>query len=576
MELTRTPDVDVVQPTFLPEGFDPADLEQIRSLMIALEERPIESADELRRWIYDWSELGSYLAGEYVRRMTAMNRDTASDELRDRLLDYQRTVLAPIQVLDNRLDHRYLEFPYRKDLGPEFAIFDRDKQTSADLFREENVALSTREGELGARYQQIIGSQAVEIDGEKLTMQQAAARLQERDRDVRERAWRAMVERAEQDAEAIDEVYDELLQIRQQMAVNAGFENYRDFAFVAKMRFDYTPDDCANYFEAVEEVVLPFSRRLTEARREQLRYDKLRPWDLEVSVFGSEPTRIFEDQEGYIRETRRLFKAVDPVFDEQFDILVRNGMLDLMSRPGKAPGGYNVMVEDIRLPFIFFTAVGLRSDLRTLLHEGGHAFHSLASRDIPVLDYRHSPTEFAEVASMSMELFGLERLEEVWGLDEAREVAYPHLAGTARGLVSIALIDSFQHWIYTHPGHTREERANKWRELSDRLWQGVDHTGIEEYRRHGWQRVPHLFTHPLYYIEYGIATIGAFQLWRNEREDHDGAVAAYRKALGLGGSRGLTELFEAAGIRFAMDREILGELMPHVERRIAELAPERR
>ena len=487
--------------------------------------------------------------------MTAMNRDTASDELRERLLDYHRSVLAPIQVIDNRLDRRYLECPYRKELGPDFAILDREKQTSADLFREENVALSTREGELGARYQQIIGGQTVEIDGESLTMQQAAARLQERDREVRERAWRAMVERAQQDAEAIDEVYDELLKIRQQMAVNAGFENYRDFAFVAKMRFDYTPDDCARYFEAVEEVVLPFSRRLTEARREQLGYDTVRPWDLEVSVFGTEPTRIFEDQEGYIRETRRLFKAVDPVFDEQFDILVRNGMLDLMSRPGKAPGGYNVMVEDIRLPFIFYNAVGLRSDLRTLLHEGGHAFHSLAARDIPVLDYRHSPTEFAEVASMSMELFGLERLEEVWGLDEAREVAYPHLAGTARGLVSIALIDSFQHWIYTHPGHTREERAEKWRELSDRLWQGVDHTGVEEFRRYGWQRVPHFFTHPLYYIEYGIATIGAFQLWRNERTDHDGAVAAYRKALGLGGSRTLPELLEAAGIRFAMDKE---------------------
>ena len=575
MELTRTPDVEVAEPRFLPSDFDAANLGQIRSLMTHLEERPIGSVDELRRWIYDGSELSSYIHGEYVRRMTAMNRDTASDELRQRLLDYQRDVLAPVRIAGNRLDRRYLECPYREELGSEFTVLDREKQTSADLFREENVALSTREGELGARYQQIVGAQSVEIDGEKLTLQQCAARLQERDRSVREQAWRAMTERTEQDADAIDEVYDELLEIRQQMAVNAGFENYRDYAFVAKMRFDYTPADCEGYFEAVREMVLPLGRRLTEQRRELLGYESVRPWDVEVSVFGTEPTRIFEDQEGYIRETRRLFKAVDPVFDEQFDILVRNGMLDLMSRPGKAPGGYNVMVEDIRLPFIFYNAVGLRSDLRTLLHEGGHAFHSLAARNIPMVDYRHSPTEFAEVASMSMELFGLERMEQVWGLDEAREVAYPHLVGTARGLLSIALIDAFQHWIYTHPGHTREQRAEQWLALSDSLRQGVDHTGVERYRRHAWQRVPHFFTHPLYYIEYGIATIGAFQLWLNESRDHDAAVAAYRRALALGGSRPLPELFEAAGIRFAMDKEILGEVMPDVERRIKELAPER-
>jgi oligoendopeptidase F len=292
-----------------------------------------------------------------------------------------------------------------------------------------------------------------------------------------------------------------------------------------------------------------------------------------VSLFGTAPRRVFEDQDGFVTLTRKLFAAVDPIFDAEFDVLVRNGMLDLMSRPGKAPGGYNAMVEDIRIPFIFYNAVGRRGDLRVLLHEGGHAFHSLAAREIPVLDYRHAPTEFCEVASMSMELLGLERLEQVLGAEEAREIAYPHISGMISGLVSIARIDAFQHWMYTHPDHSAKQRADTWLELSDRFSLGFDQSGVEQYRPNGWQRVMHFFTHPLYYIEYGIATLGAWQLWRLERQDHDKAVSGYRKALSLGGSRHLPELFEAANIRFAMDQAIFEDLMPFVEERLATYAP---
>ena len=348
------------------------------------------------------------------------------------------------------------------------------------------------------------------------------------------------------------------------MATNAGFKNYTEFRFAQLGRFDYTPQDCKRYQEAVDKVVVPALRELRETRRRRLGLETLRPYDWDVSLFGAAPAQIFKDQDGFVALVDRIFASVDPVFARDFDILVRNGLLDLMSRPGKAPGGYNCPVEDIGLPFIFYNAVGRRADLRVLLHEGGHAFHTLAVRDIQIQPYRSAPTEFCEVASMAMELFGFERLAGILDEGEVREFTYGQFAGIVMVICYVAVVDAFQAWMYEHPQHTREERCTKWVELSDRFLGGFDWTGLEQFRESGWQRIPHLFGHPLYFIEYGIAQIGALQLWRKERADHDGAVAGYRCALALGGSRSLPELFEAAGIRFAMDEDILSDVVPDV------------
>jgi len=558
MELTRNPDISVPPRRFVPEDFDPADLDAIGELVERLLAREIGSAGDLEQWIYDTGELAAQIYGEFTRRLTAMNRDTRDAGLKQRLLSFQGEVMPQVGVLADRITRKYLECPHRRELGDGFAVYDEDKRNEAELFREENTKLEAQARALGARYQEIMGTMSVEIDGEERTLQQAATRLLERDRSVREKAFRAIADRGERDVGTINGIFDEMVRLRDLMGRNADHANYRDYRF-RQLRRAYTPEDCAGFHEAVETLVLPVARRLMQRRKEILALDTLRPWDADVSLFGTEPRRLFEDQDGFVALTRKLFAAVDPLFDAEFDVLVRNGMLDLMSRPGKAPGGYN--------------AVGRRGDLRVLLHEGGHAFHSLAAREIPVIDYRHAPTEFCEVASMSMELFGLERLEQVLGAEEAREIAYPHIAGMISGLVSIARIDAFQHWIYTHPGHTAEQRSARWVELSDRFSLGFDQTGIEHYRPNGWQRVMHFFTHPLYYVEYGIATLGAWQLWRLEQEDHDKAVQGYRKALSLGGSRRLPQLFEAAGIRFAMDQSILEDLIPFVESRLARLAP---
>jgi len=568
MQLTKNPDVEVPPFRFVPETFDPADAGALEAIAGRLLEREIGSVEDLKRFVYDWSEIGARVWGEWARRLTAMNRDTRDAGARERNNTYQREIQPAWQRHDDRLTRRYLESPFRKELGPDFEVFDRDKAKDAEIYREENTELAAQDQLLSNRYQEIQGNVTVELDGETLTKEQCAARLQATDRAAREKAWRALADRMARERDEIDQVFDELVKLRHQMARNAGFEDYVEFRFAEKHRFDYTPEDCARYHDAVARVAVPVLREIRALRQSRLGLDSLRPWDLDVSPFGTEPRTLFEDQAGYVALLQRIFCAVDPVFEKDFDVLVRNDMLDLMSRPGKAPGGYNCPIDDIRLPFIFFNAVGRRGDLRVLLHEGGHAFHTLAARDNPVEDYRSAPAEFAEAASMAMELFGLERLGEVLEPEEVREFAFGQFEGILNVFSMIACGDAFQAWVYTHPDHGRDGRRDKWVELIERFQPGIDYSGLEEHRARGWQRVLHFFSHPLYFIEYAIAQIGALQMWRLEREDHDAAVAGYRRALALGGSRPLPQLFQAAGIRFAMDESVLRDLVPDVMQRL--------
>jgi oligoendopeptidase F len=564
MELTQTPDVAVPPRRFVPADFDPSDLTALDTQVRSLLERPLADADSLRRWIVDWGELAACVGAQHTRRMTAMNRDTRDEALRERYLSYQKDVIPAWELHDDRLNRRYLACLHRDALGEEFEVFDRAKAKAAEIFREENTELSAQVEALGTRYLEIQGGITIEFRGETLTKEQCGAHLQDTDRATREEAYVAIQRRAVLERDGIDKLYDEQIRLRDRIAVNAGFDGFTEFRFAELERFDYTPADCVAYQDAVAEVVVPALHELRAERLRRLGIDTLRPYDGQVSLFGHQPTQLFEDQDGYVALIEKIFREVDREFAGDFDILVRNGLLDLMSRPGKAPGGYNAAVEDIGLPFIFYNAVGRRADVRTMLHEGGHAFHTLATRDLDVFHYRTAPIEFCEVASMSMELFGFERLTDILDPDEYRDFACGQFGGILMTLASVALIDAFQMWIYANPGHGREERTAQWNALTERFVPGVDWTRLEEFRGSQWQRIPHLFCVPLYFIEYGIAQLGALQLWRKERQNHDAAVAGYRRALALGGSRSLPELFAAAGIRFAMDETVLRELVPEV------------
>ena len=572
MELTRTPDVETPTNQFVPEGFHPTDTDALTALADQLLERDIVSVDELRKWLYDWSEISSVVSAEYARCFTAMNRDTKSEAFKERNLAYQRDVMPIAQRLDNKLTKKLLASPYIDSLGKAFDVMVRSARLEAKIFRDENADLGAEDNALAARYQEVQGNTLVKLGDEEMTVQQASARMADTDRAARKEAFLAIGDTALENVEVVDGIFDEMIDVRQRMAHNAGFDNFLDYRFAAMHRFDYTPTDCEAFHDGVEKVVVPAMREMMEFRREQLGVETLRPYDLDVSVFQSPPTKIFETQEQYVALLQRVFAAIDPTFERDFDILVRNDLLDLMSRPGKAPGGYNCGIDDMRLPFIFFNAVGRREDLRVMLHEGGHAFHSLASRGLPIAAYRHAPTEFCEVASMAMEMFGNERLREVMSDEEAREIEYAQLAGTISVFGSVARVDAFQHWIYKAGHPDAAAREAKWIELAERFTPDMtDWSGLEKYRGPQWQRIPHFFAHALYYIEYGIAQIGALQMWRKEKFDHAGTIASYRESLALGGSRPLPDLFNRAGIRFAMDAAVMNEVIPPVIERMKEL-----
>jgi len=373
-----------------------------------------------------------------------------------------------------------------------------------------------------------------------------------------------VAERRYQDHERISDVFDEMLELRQKIAHNAGFDNYRDYMFKAKHRFDYTPADCEAFHRAAEEVCVPVMREVNRERAAALGVDPLRPWDLAVDIKGRDPLRPFKSADELVDRTSRLFHRMGTQLGELFDRMRTGDRLDLESRKGKAPGGYQYQRDKSRETFIFMNAAGLHGDLKTMVHEAGHAFHSMLSEHDPLVHYRHAPIEFAEVASMSMELLSFPYLDAFYSDDEAARAKRNHLEGLATMLPWVATIDAFQHWLYTNPGHSRNERQAQWESLVDRFGADVSWEGLEHYRAVGWQRQLHLFEVPFYYIEYGIAQLGALQIWSRYRRDRAGAIEAYKHALALGGSRSVPELFEAAGARFDFGPDTLGRLVDEV------------
>ncbi len=538
---------------FVPEEAQLAHWSEIEPLFDELERRAarIDTPEALEEWILDGSELAAAVHEEGSVRYIRMTCQTDNPEYEKAYLYFVEEIEPRLKPRFHRLNELYLKSPARSRLPKErYLVFDRKTQNAVELFREENVPLETQEEKLGQQYQKLTGAMTVEYDGKEQTLQQMARYLEEPDRRVRREAWELVAERRLQDREKIDEIYDELLALRQRIAENAGFSNYRDYAFRKRERFDYTPQDCERYHEAVERYVVPLYRELQRRRQREMGLAELRPWDLNVDPQGRPPLRPFQKAQELIDGCREIFGRVDAELGERFGRMAELGLLDLESRKGKAPGGYQATLEEHRLPFIFMNAVGRDGDVRTLLHEGGHAFHTFAAREEPLVAYRHAPLEFAEVASMSMELLSAPHLEVFYAPEEAERSRREHLEGIVGILCWIATIDAFQHWIYTHPGHTRTEREEKWLELRERFGGIESWDGYEEALSSLWHRQLHLFLVPFYYIEYGIAQLGALGIWLRSQRDYREAVGAYKRALALGGSRPLPELFRAAELPF--------------------------
>lgn len=556
-------------PPFKPRQFIPADLTltdwpRMVPWFDAVEARLAQarSAADLEAVLIAWSELSAAVDEEASRRYIAMTCHTDHPEAEQRYLQFVEEIEPQLKTRQFQLERAFIEHPQRSQLpARRFEVLIRSVKNLVELFREENVALETEEAKIGQQYQKLSGALTVTFQGEERTLVAMGKYLEEPDRPLRQEAWTLVAQRRLEEREAFETQLEQLLALRQQIARNAGFRNYRDYAFRAKGRFDYTPADCVTFHEAVAQEVVPVLRDLQERRRQQLGLERLRPWDTAVDPLQRPALKPFTDVAELITRTQKIFDRLDPQLAAGFAKLRTAKLLDLANRKGKAPGGYQSTLNEARLPFIFMNAVGQKRDVEVLLHEAGHAFHALAAQSEDLLAYRSAPIEFCEVASMSMELLGNEFLNEFYTGDEIRRARIEHLESIISVLGWIATVDAFQHWLYTHPGHDRTARGAAWNELMDRFGGSVDWTGYEAARTHLWHRQLHIFLYPFYYIEYGIAQLGALQVWANSKRDRRQALHDYQAALALGGSRPLPELFAAAGCRFQFDASIIKPLV---------------
>lgn len=559
---------------FIPVQINWGDWSQISPLFDGLEERAAQCASqvELKQWLLDWSELSAALDEESSRRYIAMTCHTDNAEAERAYLDFVEQIEPQVKPRQSNLAEIYLAHPLRAHLPQaRYEVFDRDTKVHVELFRPENVPLETEETKLGQQYQKLSGSLTVQFRGEEKTLPQMAPFLEEPDRSLRQEAWELVARRRLQEADKFEDIFDQLVKLREQIAANAGFPNYMEYAFRSKCRFDYTPADCRQFHDAIEQEIMPVLRELQAARRRQMGLSALRPWDLAVDPLNRSPLRPFEQVEQMVHKTQKIFDQLDQNLASGFRTMQELRLLDLANRKGKAPGGYQSTLSEARLPFIFMNAVGVQRDVETMLHEAGHAFHALATRSEDLHAYRSAPIEFCEVASMSMELLGNEFLEEFYATSKANRARRDHLEGIVKFFPWMAIVDAFQHWIYTHPGHSRAERTAAWLSLMDRFGDDLDWNGYEEVRANLWHRQLHIFLHPFYYVEYGIAQLGALQVWANSKADKTAALQSYQKALALGGSRPLPELFSAAGCRFSFTAQTMKPLVALVRTELAKL-----
>jgi oligoendopeptidase F len=547
--------------------------EQIDPFYRELAARPL-SAASVNEFMQDWTRLNERLDEIANRLYVATTVNTADEAASRRFHRYLDEVFPPMQAAEQVLKGKLLA----SGLEPEnFALARRKMQAEADLFRPVNLPLLAQDQKLGTEHERIVGAQTVNWQGSELTVARLRTELANPDQSVREQAWRAIAGRQLADRAAINELWQRMLKVRVEIARNAGCADFRELRWRQMLRFDYTPENCVQFQNAIEETVAPAARRVYERKRAKLGLKALRPWDTDVDPLGRPPLKPFQTTAELQARSRTIFEQVDPAFRDYLDTMIREDLLDLANRKNKAPGAYCTTYQASRRPFLFLNAVGTESDVRTMIHEAGHAFHAFEALRLPFYQQRQYGLEFAEVASMGMELLALPYIGQATGgfysEPDRRRAIRDQLERNLLFWPYMAVVDSFQHWVYENPGPAlAPDRCDAaWTERWHRFMTGVDWTGLDQELMTGWQRKPHIHTTPFYYVEYGLAQLGATQLWANALQDQAGAVRSYRAALGLGGTRSLPELYAAAGVKFAFDAATLGPAVELIERKLTEV-----
>jgi len=560
-------DIKKLPRQFLPEDFVITTWEKLEPYFKELDEREITSKEELEKWLKDASELEAVISEDASWRQIRMTCDVESKELEQAFAYFMMQIQPKIQPFADRLNRKLVNNPQLKELDQKkFFTYLRNVKKNIDLFREENIPIQAELAVMQQQFGQIAGKMTTEVNGKEYTLQQAAKFLESPDRRLREEVYRKINERRLQDKNELNHLYTQLVQKRDTIARNAGFKNYRDYKFIDLGRFDYSKEECFQFQDAVKQHVLPIVNEINLRKKEKLGLDTLRPWDVEAQPENVQPLHPFETADELLGKSIDVFQKLRPFFADCLRKMKSMNRFDLDSRKGKAPGGYNCPLAETGAPFIFMNAAGQMHDVTTMLHEGGHAVHSFLSHPLELSGFKEYPMEIAEVASMAMELFTMDE----WKLffpkeDELLRAKEQQLERVITIFPWVATIDKFQHWVYENPNHNEEERASNWlRILNEFTSPVIDFTGLEEYRKYAWQRQLHLFEVPFYYIEYGIAQLGAIGMWKQFRQNKEQSLNNYVNALSLGGTRTLPELYKTAGLKFDFSGEHIQSLMKFV------------
>ena len=563
---------------FVSEDFDASAWENIEPYVNDLLERKLTCSKCIETLISDSSNLAEHISETGALLYIGMTCDTENSEKRDDFLNFVENVRPKLSEFSDKLNRRIIDHSSLENLPERYKLMIRGIKSDIEIFRVENIPLGVEQTKLVTKAQGITGAMTVEFEGKERTFPEMRGYLESNDRTQRKEAWKLMVNRWMENSEELSEIFDKLIKIRHEIALNAGFKSYTDYMFRAMHRFDYTVEDCLIFHKSIEEICMPIVKKINSERKSSFGLNKLSPWDVNEKsgsgpdIAGKPPLRPFETVDEMVTKLSQLFHNMSNDLGAKFDKLVEMDTLDLETRKGKAPGGYQYYLEKSRIPFIFMNAAGLQGDLETMIHESGHAFHSLYCGHLELIDERDYPIEFAEVASMSMELL----TQPGWSIfyeeqKDADRAKISHLEGVIFLLPWIATIDAFQHWIYANPEHTREERKLQWISLRERFGSVMDWEGNEDFRELSWQQQGHLFGVPFYYVEYGIAQLGALQLWQTHRKNPKKALKDYSNAMELGNTKTLPDLFAAAELELGFDAEHLNSLIGEVEIAMSEI-----
>ncbi len=572
--VTESKDLSRKERVFLPDEFELSSWESVKPYFEDLKDRTLDSLESLKKWMIDRSELDAFISEDAGWRFINHTSNTQDKEAKERYLEFIKSIQPNLSPYEHELDKKFMDCPFKEELDQDFyKNYIRLTANNVELYREENIPLFSEIEEKAQEYGSITGEMTIEVDGKELTVPQASAYMRSPDREKRKEVFEKINERRLQDTEKLESLFNELVEKRHQVATNANFANYRDYKFQELGRFDYTIADVQDFHKAIRNEVVPLLEKSHKTRKQNLNLAELKPYDLAVNEEGKPPLKPAKDSSDLVNKVIACFSRLNPDFGTYIQTMKDMGYLDLESRKGKAPGGYNYPLDEIGVPFIFMNARGDFSDLVTMVHEGGHAVHAFLTRDYELNTFKHPPSEVAELASMAMELLSMEHWDVFFDNEEDLVRAKKdHLRSILKVFPWVATVSKFQHWIYTNPSHTVKERDEAWFRIHDELGSSiVDWAGYEKYKTKDWLKQLHIFEVPFYYIEYAIAQMGALGVWKNFREDPQKGLNQYVEALKLGYTKTIPEIYEQAGVKFDFSENHLRELADFLEGELEKL-----